>query len=62
MLDRLKKSSNCVKKLDYHGDIVTCLKSRNHETNEITTIVPEFDETKPVLIIDDIALGSKNVS
>lgn len=54
-----KKIFKLCEKLDYHGDIVTCLKSRNHETNEITTIVPEFDETKPVLIIDDIALGSK---
>lgn len=40
-------------------EIITCSKSRNHETGVITTVVPKFDENKVVLIIDDIALGSR---
>lgn len=46
-------------KIGFKGEIVTCSKSRNHETGQITTVVPKFDESKPVLIIDDIALGSR---
>ena len=54
-----KKISKLCDKLNFKGEIVTCSKSRNHETGEITTIVPKFDETKIALIIDDIALGSR---
>jgi ribose-phosphate pyrophosphokinase len=46
-------------KLGFKGEIVTCSKSRNHITGEITTVVPQFDETKSVLIIDDIILGGR---
>jgi len=46
-------------KLGFKGEIVTCSKSRNHTTGELTTVVPNFDENKTVLIIDDIALGSR---
>lgn len=38
-------------------EIITCSKSRNHETGVITTVVPKFDENKTVLIIDDICLA-----
>ena len=44
-------------KLNFKGEIITCSKSRNHETGEITTVVPKFDENKKVLIIDDICLA-----
>lgn len=54
-----KKINKLCEKLSFKGEIVTCSKSRNHETGEITTVVPEFDDTKLVLIIDDIALGSR---
>ena len=54
-----KKISKLCDKLNFKGEIITCSKSRNHETGEITTIVPKFDETKIALIIDDIALGSR---
>ena len=46
-----------MKKIDFKGEIVTCSKSRNHDTGEKTIIVPQFDETKDVLIIDDICLA-----
>lgn len=46
-------------KIGFKGEIITCSKSRNHDSGEITTVVPKFDESKPVLIIDDIALGSR---
>jgi ribose-phosphate pyrophosphokinase len=46
-------------KIGFKGDIITCSKSRNHETGELTTIVPRINESKDVLIIDDIALGSR---
>lgn len=54
-----KKIFKLTDKIGFKGDIITCSKSRNHETGEITTIVPIFDENKSVLIIDDIALGSR---
>ena len=54
-----KKINKLCEKLNFKGEIVTCSKSRNHETGEITTVVPEFDETKLVLIIDDICLGGR---
>lgn len=38
-------------------DIITCSKNRDHETGEITTVVPKFDENKTVLIVDDICLA-----
>jgi ribose-phosphate pyrophosphokinase len=54
-----KKIFKLCEKLNFKGEIITCSKSRNHDTGEITTVVPEFDEKKTVLIIDDIALGSR---
>ncbi len=44
-------------KLNFKGQIITCSKSRNHETGVITTVVPKFDDKKTVLIIDDICLA-----
>lgn len=46
-------------KLNIKSEIITCSKARNHETGVITTVVPLFDVNKKVLIIDDIALGSR---
>ena len=54
-----KKIFKLCEKMNFKGEIVTCSKSRNHNTGEITTVVPKFDSTKSVLIIDDIALGSR---
>lgn len=46
-------------KINFTGQVESCSKSRNHRTGEITTRVPVIDESKIVLIIDDIALGSR---
>ena len=46
-------------KIGFNGDIMTCSKSRNHETGELTMEIPTCDVSKSVLIIDDIALGSR---
>jgi len=54
-----KKIFKLCEKIGFNGDIITCSKSRNHETGELTIQVPKFDENKSVLIIDDIALGSR---
>lgn len=53
-----KKIFKLCEKIGFKGEIVTCSKSRNHETGDLTINVPEFDKTKSVLIIDDIALAS----
>lgn len=43
-----------------HKHFITCLKSRNHETNEITTVVNCDDlEGRDCVIIDDICLGGR---
>jgi ribose-phosphate pyrophosphokinase len=46
-------------KINFTGQVESCSKSRNHETGDITTRVPVIDESKIVLIIDDISLGSR---
>lgn len=46
-------------KINFTGQVESCSKSRNHGTGEITTKVPSIDESKIVLIIDDISLGSR---
>lgn len=48
-----------VSKLKIDCQVFSCSKSRSHETGVITTIVPDIDPEKTVLIIDDIALGSR---
>lgn len=53
-----KKIFKLCEKIGFKGQIECCSKSRNHNTGELTIIVPKFDENKNVLIIDDIALGS----
>jgi len=41
-----------------HRDFITCMKSRDHETGEITTVVNTDDlEGKDCFIVDDICLG-----
>ena len=52
-----KKIFSLCEKIGFKGQIECCSKSRNHETGEKTIIVPKFDETKDVLIIDDICLA-----
>lgn len=52
-----KKIFALCEKIEFKGQIECCAKSRNHETGEKTIIVPKFDETKDVLIIDDICLA-----
>jgi len=52
-----KKIFALCEKIGFKGQIECCAKSRNHETGEKTIIVPKFDETKDVLIIDDICLA-----
>lgn len=43
-----------------HKNFITCLKSRDHETGEIETIVPITDlKGKPCFIVDDICLGGR---
>jgi ribose-phosphate pyrophosphokinase len=52
-----KKIFALCEKIGFKGQIECCAKSRNHQTGEKTIIVPKFDETKDVLIIDDICLA-----
>jgi ribose-phosphate pyrophosphokinase len=52
-----KKAFHLVEKLHLNCAVECCSKSRNHNTGEITTKVPKFDENKLVLIIDDICLA-----
>jgi ribose-phosphate pyrophosphokinase len=52
-----KKIFSLCEKIGFRGQIECCAKSRNHDTGEKTIIVPKFDETKDVLIIDDICLA-----
>ena len=52
-----KKIFALCEKIGFKGQIECCAKSRNHQTGEKTIIVPKFDETKEVLIIDDICLA-----
>ena len=54
---KFKKIFKLCEKLDFKGDIITCSKSRDHETGQLTIQVPKFDENKTVLIIDDICLA-----
>lgn len=43
-----------------HKNFITCLKSRDHSTGEIETIVPVEDlQGKPCFIVDDICLGGR---
>lgn len=46
-------------KLKFKGEIITCSKSRDHITGDLTMQIPTCDSSKSVLIIDDIALGSR---
>ena len=46
-------------KIKFTGEIITCSKSRNHITGDLTMQIPACDSNKSVLIIDDIALGSR---
>ncbi len=52
-----KKIFALCEKIKFKGQIECCAKSRNHKTGEKTIIVPKFDETKDVLMIDDICLA-----
>lgn len=52
-----KKIFKLCEKIEFKGEIVTCSKSRNHDTGNLVIIVPEFDSSKNVLIIDDICLA-----
>ena len=54
-----KKIFKLCDKIGFTGQIECCSKSRDHITNELTIVVPKFDETKNVLIIDDICLGGR---
>lgn len=54
-----KKIFKLCEKIGFTGQIETCSKSRNHKTGELTLKIPEFDSNKLVLIVDDIALGSR---
>lgn len=54
-----KKIYKLCEKIKFKGEIVSCSKSRDHETGDITSVIPEIDQTKPVLIIDDICLGGR---
>lgn len=45
-------------KIGFKGEIITCSKSRDHETGRLTMQIPSCDINKSVLIIDDIALAS----
>lgn len=43
-----------------HQEFITCMKSRNHVTGNLTTIVNTNDlQGKPCLIVDDICLGGR---
>lgn len=52
-----KKIFKLCEDIDFKGQIECCAKSRNLETGNKTIIVPKFNETKDVLIIDDICLA-----
>jgi ribose-phosphate pyrophosphokinase len=52
-----KKIFKLCENIGFKGEIVTCSKSRNHDTGVLTIQVPKFDEYKSVLIIDDICLA-----
>lgn len=54
-----KKIFKLCEKIGFTGQIESCSKSRNHNTGELTMKIPKFDDNKIVLIIDDIALGSR---
>lgn len=52
-----KKIFSLCENIGFKGQIECCAKSRNHDTGEKTITVPKFDDTKDVLIIDDICLA-----
>lgn len=44
----------------HHKDFITCMKSRDHATGKLTTVVNTDDlQGKPCLIVDDICLGGR---
>ena len=47
-----------IQKIGFKGEIITCAKSRNHATGELTMQIPSCDPNKSVLIIDDICLAA----
>ncbi len=54
-----KKIYDLAKRLQYEEEIITCGKNRDVKGNITETIVPHFDLTKDVIIIDDICDGGK---
>ncbi len=53
----LKKIYKVSDYVHFRGDVITCSKSRGADGKLSNTIVPEFDLTKDVVIIDDICDG-----
>lgn len=55
----VKKIEALAKDLDYKGDIINCSKSRDLSGKITKTIVPYFDLSKDIILIDDILDGGK---
>lgn len=53
-----KKIFSMCKRIDFKGKIVTASKNRDHQTGQITTLVPHIP-SGVVLIVDDICLGGR---
>lgn len=49
-----KKIFKLMNSLDYEGDIIICSKDRDKDGKLTKTIVPNFDYSKDIVIIDDI--------
>lgn len=54
-----KRVFKLCEKIGFKGSIETCSKSRDYTTQLPTQKIPSFNETSPVLIIDDIVLGGR---
>lgn len=52
-----KKIYKLAEQIGYKGDIVTCSKDRDKDGKLTKTIVPNFDLSKEIIIIDDICDG-----
>lgn len=55
----VKKIEKLAKQLSYNGDIINCSKSRDTDGKITKTVVPYFDLSKDVIIVDDIIDGGK---